>query len=90
MKKNYESCKIIYEQNEYKLTKDFERKNHYSNYLKIKLISSDDNIDSSYIFNGCQSLVSINDISKWNMNKISDFSFMFNKCSSLKSLPDIS
>ena len=42
------------------------------------------------MFDGCLSLSSLSDISKWNTNKETDMSSMFYKCSSLSSLPDIS
>ena len=38
----------------------------------------------------CSSLLSLPDISKWNINSVTDMSGMFSYCSSLKSLPDIS
>ena len=87
---NFEKCKIIYENKEYELTRDFKRKNKYQNNLEIKLRSCNNAIDLTCMFKGCESLVSIKDISKWHMNKIKDMSFMFNGCSSLESLPDIS
>jgi len=43
-----------------------------------------------YIFNGCESLEFLPDISKWNTEKVNDFSNMFNKCKSLLAIPDIS
>jgi len=42
------------------------------------------------MFYGCSSLISLPDISKWNMNNNIDISYMFYGCSSLSSLPDIS
>ena len=44
----------------------------------------------SFIFNGCKSLVSLPDISKWDTSNVLDMSYMFNECSLLVSLPDIS
>ena len=41
-------------------------------------------------FYGCSSLLSLPDISKWNIDKANDMSEMFYGCSSLISLPDIS
>ena len=41
------------------------------------------------MFNGCESLNSLPDISKWNTNNVKDMSWMFNECKSLNSLPDI-
>ena len=42
------------------------------------------------MFEGCSSLISIPDISKWDTKKVTNISFMFSGCSSLISLPDIS
>ena len=42
------------------------------------------------IFTGCSSLVSLPDISKWDMSKITNLALMFSDCRSLTSLPDIS
>ena len=42
------------------------------------------------MFDGCSSLLSLPDISKWNANDVKDISYMFKGCSSLSSLPDIS
>jgi len=36
----------------------------------------------SNIFNGCESLSSLTDISKWNINNVTNMSFMFDGCSS--------
>ena len=42
------------------------------------------------MFNHCSSLSSLPDISKWNINNVTNMSHMFRECSSLSSLPDIS
>ena len=44
----------------------------------------------SFIFNNCESLISLPDISKWNTKNVTNMSFMFNNCESLNNLPDIS
>ena len=50
--------------------------------------------NNSFILSGmffnCSSLISLPDISGWNINNVSGINFMFYNCSSLKSLPDIS
>ena len=46
--------------------------------------------DISYMFSGCISLISLPDISKWNISNIIYMQNMFKLCISLKSLPDIS
>ena len=51
-------------------------------------------VHSSYIFlilfANCQSLSSLPDISKWNVNKVTSMLLPFYNCKSLSSLPDIS
>ena len=42
------------------------------------------------MFNGCESLHSLPDISNWNIENVINMSYMFWRCKSLKSLPDIS
>ena len=44
----------------------------------------------SDMFNGCSSLISLPDISKWDTKNVTFMSYMFRECSSLISLPDIS
>ena len=44
----------------------------------------------SHIFYGCNSLISLPDISKWNTENVYNMSYLFYGCNSLKSLPDIS
>ena len=43
----------------------------------------------SSMFEGCSSLSSLPDISKWNTNNATNMSSMFYECFSLLSLPDI-
>ena len=43
----------------------------------------------SDLFNGCSSLSTLPDISKWNLDKCTDISSLFKYCSKLTSLPDI-
>ena len=42
------------------------------------------------MFSGCNSLISLPNISKWDTKNVIDMRFMFNNCSSLISFPDIS
>ena len=44
----------------------------------------------SYLFYDCNSLKSLPDLSKWNINNCWNYSGIFANCSSLLSLPDIS
>ena len=86
--KNY--CKIIYEDNEYELQENFKINNKNKNILTITLrgIRNINNIDS--MFSGCESLLSVSDIWKWNTSNIEDMHSLFSGCKSLSSLPDIS
>ena len=42
------------------------------------------------IFYECKSLISLPNISKWNLNNVKVIKFLFYECSSLEELPDIS
>jgi len=42
------------------------------------------------MFYGCNSLISIPDISKWNTYNVKNMSYMFYGCKSLLSIPDLS
>ena len=44
----------------------------------------------SHLFDGCYSLKSLPDISKFDTKNVTDMSYMFNDCSSLIELPNIS
>ncbi len=43
-----------------------------------------------YMFFGCSSLISLPNISKWNIDNVTIMTYIFGKCTSLKKLPDIS
>ena len=88
-------CKIIYEDIEYELDDyftplNYKNKNYDKDTLEIKLRGIRYITDMSYMFNGCSSLQSLPDISKWNTSNITNMSYMSNGCSSLKTRPDIS
>jgi len=90
--RNRKNCKIIIngkedELKEYKTFSLFKKKIEK---LEIKLKGINHITDMSYMFDGCSSLSSLRDISKWNTNNITNMSYIFNGCSSLSSLPDIS
>ena len=42
------------------------------------------------LFDECQSLVSLPDISNWITDNVTEINYMFRKCQSLKLIPDIS
>ena len=91
VKNNKNFCHIMYGNEHYKLTENLEIFNYgNSTILEIKLIDINNIIDLSHMFEGCESLKSLSDISKWNINYISNMSCMFWGCESLISLPDIS
>ena len=58
--------------------------------LKVKLIEENKMDNISYMFCGCEELLSLSDISKWNTSNINNMSHLFDNCKSLPSLPDIS
>ena len=76
------------------------KKNEFSYLDNLEDLDSDINSESSLsnitvtnlskMFYECKSLISLPDISKWNISFVTDVSFMFWGCESLKSLPDIS
>ena len=90
VKNNKNICKMIIDNKEYEITEKYKVKSKNNNKLKIKLKGIDNVTDMSYMFEGCSSLSSLPDISKWNTNNVTDMSYMFYGCSSLSSLPDIS
>ena len=53
---NKNICKIIVNNNEYKLSKSYNAKNNNNNKLKIKLKGIDNISDMSYMFENCSSL----------------------------------
>ena len=46
--------------------------------------------DMNHMFYGCNSLISLPDLSKWNTSNVNDMSAMFHNCNLLKSLPNLS
>ena len=89
--KRYEdSCKIIYEKKKYKLTEYFEFENNGNKLLEIKLFGILNITDLSGMFNGCSSLLSLNNIEFIDTTDTTSMESMFQECSSLKELPDIS
>ena len=58
--------------------------------LEIKLKQIKNTNDISYMFSGCENLISISDILNWKTENIINMSGLFRDCSSLEELPDIS
>jgi len=78
--KNYELISIV----------DIKKLDIKSGNLEVHLKQLKNILDISFMFCGCKSLLSIDNITNWNMENIINMPFLFNSCSSLKSLPDIS
>ena len=76
--KIYNLCQKVY-------IKNFNEKD----YINIKLKGVILNTDVSYMFNDCNSLISIS-ISEWNTSNIVNMSYMFSGCVSLSSIDGIS
>ena len=90
---NKDNCKIIYKGQEYEIEEFF--KNIDGNYnnkdlFNINLKINKNITDMSYMFDGCESLISLPDLSKWNTSNVVNMSGVFSGCKSLSSLPDIS
>ena len=69
----------------------------FNKYISLISISDDmanwdtSNVTKMYaIFQDCESLTSIGDISKWNISKVDSLRTIFYRCKSITSLPDIS
>ena len=92
VERNRNNCKIIIngKEDELKEYKTFSLFSKKIDKLEIKLKGINNITDMSYMFDGCSSLSSLPDISKWNTNNVTNMSYMFNGCSSLSTLPDIS
>ena len=85
---NKDRCKIIYEDDEYELKEMF--KNNQKERLEIKLKVNSDITNLENMFKGCESLISLPDISKLNTKNVKNMNSMFYGCISLTFLSDIS
>ena len=92
VKNNINKCKIIIKGEEIKLLENYkvEEEEINENFLYVKLIFNESIDNISSIFDGCKSLISISDISRWDISKVTKMDKCFNECISLESLPDIS
>ena len=88
---NPDKCQIYINGKECKLCENYnnEQGEIKDNILYVKMIFQEGIDDISNIFDGCVSLISISDISKWNISKVTKMNRLFNQCQSLESLPDI-
>ena len=90
---NYKNCKIevlgkIYDLTEYFNINNTKKIN--SEVLEIKLKGIDNIEDMGQMFDNCNTLLALPDMSKWNIRKVNNLSQMFHKCSTLLYLPDMS
>ena len=87
---NKNICKMIVNNKEYELQKKFNINNYKDKNLKIKLRGINKITNLSEMFSGCSSLISISNLSNWDISNVTSLSCMFYNCPSLTSLPDIS
>ena len=90
VKNNKAHCKIIYENNELELQKEFDTQKINKDKLEIKLKGVSKITNMSNMFSGCSALCSLPDFDKIDTVNVSSMTNLFNGCSSLKSLSDIS
>jgi len=64
------------------------KKNDKELFVQLYEINNIENM--SYIFDNCNDLISLPDISEWNTSNIKDMSYMFSNCTSLNSFDGIS
>ena len=87
---NKNICKILFENKEFELSEYFSLEKVKTNWLDLKLKGIEGVTDMGNLFNSCNSLSSLTDLSEWDTKNISNMSYLFYGCSELKSLPDIS
>ena len=93
LENNIQKCKIIYKEKEYGLTgylKDIDFFYNNKDEFTLKLKGINNITDISYLFERCQSLFYVPDLSKWNTSKITKMRESFCNCENLISLPDMS
>ena len=90
VKNNKNICKIEYENNEYALSEEFNIKDKTKDILEIKLKNVNKLTNMAYIFNECNSLSTLSELSKWDTSNVINMSYLFFRCKQLEFLPDIS
>ena len=90
--KNKNNYRVIINNKNYQLTSfiDINKLEIKNDILEVHLKQLRNTLDISFMFFKCNSLLSIENITNWNLENIINMSFLFADCSSLKSLPDIS
>ena len=79
---NRKKCYIVNNGKKYKLKEYFNIKKNIKYLLKIRLIGINNVINLKGMFFKCISLISIKDISNWNINNVTDMSLLFYNCAS--------
>ena len=89
---NRNNCKIIYKGKEYKLCSYLkEVTNEFiDNQFSIKLKGISKITNASFMFMGCLSLFSVDDLSEWDTKNIISLEGMFLMCENIQNLPDMS
>jgi len=92
VKNNKDNFYIILNEKEYKLINSFNKSDvgKSNKTFTIKLKEIETAINLNYIFNDCSNLISVENLSNWNMNNITEMKAAFSGCSSLVNLSDIS
>ena len=78
VKNNKNICRLIIDNKEYELKEKFNIKEYKNKILNIKLKEFENITDMSEMFDGCSSLLSLPDISKWNIKNVKDINCLFN------------
>ena len=87
IKNNKEKCYLLINHRKFDLLEYFPLVSNEDK-IKIKLIEKKKITNMSYMFDDCGSLLSLPDISNWNITNVTNMRYMFFMCSSLLSLPD--
>ena len=76
---------MIIDNKEYEIREKYNIENYNNNELNIKLKGINNITNMSGMFEGCSSLSSLSDISKWNTNNVNDMTDIFENCITLLS-----
>ena len=87
---NKNKCKMIINGKEEELCSYYDIEKIENKVLEIKLKEINKINDMSYMFCGCESLLSITGFDNWNTHNIKDMSYLFYQFSSLMNIGDIS
>ena len=89
---NINNCCLFIDDQQTKLTEylTLNQSQKTKKILEIKLIETNNIINMSNMFDNCNFLITLPDISDWDTKNVTNMSGMFSGCESLESLPDIS